>query len=238
MTTPYNLPSNPGPRPPALPDLIYPQRRWQDEDYAQLITRLDCFSDFIVLSKYRAGAVSEQFIVDPAELAAALSGITLSSGLLPRETLFWSKQAGQARLGIYVPPQVWTVSVRDEPEAWRVPLPGLIVVGHGYDYHLWAVTARPTDVTTRLYLAPCPNVHEGVCRGSAPFPLAGPTTMVQAVEAFFGSRFNRDLSNGKSKTYPDCVLDQWRTLHQSQVESYPLADLVETPFTLRRLLDG
>ena len=171
-------------------------------------------------------------------MAATLSGVTLSSGLLPRDSLFWSKKEGQDRLGLYLPPQVWTVSVRDQTLAWRVPLPGLIFIGHGYDYSLWAVTERPTDVNARLYLAPCPNVHQGICRGNAPFPLAAPATMGQAVDAFFSSRFNRDLSNGKSKTHPDCILDQWQALHEAGVEAYPLDDLVDAHVTLGRLINA
>ena len=110
------------------------------------------------------------------------------------------------------------------------------MVGYEYDYTLWAVTDRPTEENAPLYMAPCPNVHpEGVCRGNAPFPRAAPATIWQAVDVFFSSRFNRDLSNAKSKAYPDCVLDQWRVLHETGAERYPLADLVKTNLTLREL---
>jgi hypothetical protein len=86
-------------------------------------------------------------------------------------------------------------------------------------------------------MAPCPNVHpEGICRGNAPFPKAAPATIWQAVDVFFESRFNRDLSNGKSKAYPECILDQWRVLHETEGKTYPLDDLVKTKLTLKDLL--
>jgi hypothetical protein len=217
-------------------DLIYPDLRWGEDEYARLQARLDFFSDFIVLAKIKAGEITERYIVDPTDVTAALAGVNLSSGLLPDNCLFWGKRHGRDHLAVYVPPQTWLVSIRGEPEAWRVPLPGLVMAGFEYDYTLWAVTGRPTAENGPLYMAPCPNVHpEGVCRGSAPFPRAAPGTIWQAVDVFFSSRFNRDLSNAKSKAYPDCVLGQWRALHEAGAESYPLADLVQTTMTLREL---
>jgi len=222
----------------AIPDLIYPAIQWGESDYVRLQARIDCYDDFLMLAKYRQGEVTEQYLVDPAELAAVLAGINLHSGLLPRDCLFWSKLRGYDRLGIYLPPRVWPVTIRDEGQAWRVPLPGLVLTGHEYDYSVWAVKDYPTDENTPLYLAPCPNVHpEGVCRGSAPFPQAGPATIWHAVDIFFSSKFNRDLSNQKSKKYPTCVLDQWRSLHEAGAETYPLDDLVNTNLTLRRLIN-
>lgn len=223
----------------AIPDLIYPHLKWPEDDYARLQGRLDFFSDFIVLSKFWQGQLSEQYVVDPMEVATALAGLDLSSGLLPDNCLFWSKKGGHDRLGVYVPPRVWLVSIRGEEQAWRVPLPGLVFTGHGYDFSLWAVAERPTDRQAPLYLAPCPNVHpEGVCRGNAPFPRASPATLWQAVDVFFHSKFNRDLSNAKSLAYPDCVLEQWRALSQAGAESYPLADLVKTNLSLGSLIDA
>lgn len=245
--TDSRLPGRPNGSPyTGVPDLVYPNLRWGEDEYAALQGRLDMYSDFIVLSKYRAGQATEQYVVDPTELAAAITDLDLNSGLLPRDCLFWGKRHGADRLGVYLPPQVWPVVVRGEPQAhstgsgqaWRVPLPGLIFIGHQYDYALWAVTERPADTGAPLYLAPCPNVsQQGVCRGNAPFPKAGPATIWQAVEVFFGSKFNQDLSNGKSRAYPDNVLNQWRALHLAGADSYPLDDLAPTNFTLRRLLD-
>ncbi len=223
----------------ALPDLVYPDLKWSEGDYARLQARLDMFDDFIVLSKFQQGAAHEQYLVDPTDVAVALGGLNMNSGLLPDNCLFWQRKDGYDGLGVYLPPQLWTVAVRNEPEAWRIPLPGLVFAGRGYDYSVWAVPERPARRDQQLYMAPCPNVGtDGVCRGNAPFPQAATTTIYQAVEAFFGSRFNRDLSNQKSRAYPTCILDQWRALHQAGANSYPLDDLVGTNLTLGRLIDA
>ncbi len=224
----------------ALPDLLYPNIKWGQDDYASLKCRLDLYSDFIVLSKFfPQGEMAEQYIVDPTEVAAVLAGINLNSGLLPERCLFWSKKNGYDRLGVYVPPRIWHVSVRGAEQAWRVPLPSLVFVGCEYDYSLWAVAEAPTGRSVQLSLAPCPNVHpKGVCLDNAPFPRASPATIWQAVDAFFSSKFNRDLSDNKSKAYPGGVLGQWRALHQAGAERYPLEDMVGANLSLGRLIDA
>jgi hypothetical protein len=249
MTTNLTGNSDPSFIPGGVPDLVVPHLKWDESDYASLEGRMDFYGDFIALYKCRNGQITEYYpAIDPDEAAAAIGNVNLTSGLLPRECLFWGKLEGTDRIGIYIPPQVWPVVVRDEPlptsthpaaagQAWRVPLPGLIFVGHSYDYSLWAVTERPAVESAPLYLAPCPNVSlKGVCRGNAPFPKAAPATIWQAVEVFFGSKFNQDLANGKSRSHPGNILDQWRALNQAGAETYPLEDLVLTDITLRRLV--
>jgi hypothetical protein len=219
-----------------VPHLFFPNIEWQESDYAHLQARLDLFSDFVLLSKVRDGQITEKFLVDPLEVTAALSGLEINSGLLPRACLFWGRKEGQDCLGLYLEPQLWPVTIHGERESWQVPLPGLVFVGHGFNYSLWAVNQRPTRLDTALYRAPTPNVHQHVCQGNAPFPQAGPETIWQAVDIFFTSRFNRDLSDGKSRHYPGCVLDHWRALWQAGVEEYPLNDLIPAQQTLKEVI--
>jgi PRTRC genetic system protein B len=227
-----------------LTDMVYPGIRWHEQDYATLHAQLNFYDDFIEMSRFREGQVSRQQIVNPLDVAAALSNLPVTSGVLPPGTLFWERANGRERLGLYLPPQVWVVSVRDEDyldtqgAAWQVPLPGLILVGHHFDYSLWAVKEQPPLTSdTVLYNAPTPNVAaDGVCRGSAPFPSASAATMLQAAEVFFRSRFNHDLSNKKSKKHPERVLDHWYELNEAGATEYPLDDLVpEQHRTLRWL---
>lgn len=217
-----------------LTDMIYPGIRWHEQDYATLHARIDFYDDFLVMTRFRDGELTRQQVVNPIDLAAALSNLNLTSGLLPPGALFWGRANGYERLALYLPPQRWVISVRDQdyPDtagaAWQVPLPGLILVGHRYDYSLWAVKdSPPLTPETPLFLAPTPNVSpEGVCRGSAPFPAAGAATLLPAVDIFFRSRFNHDLSDGKSKKHPQRVLDHWYELNEAGVTEYPVADLV------------
>ncbi len=220
-----------------LTDMVYPGIRWHEQDYATLHARVDFYDDFLVMSRFRDGKTTRQQVVNPLDLTAALSNLTLSSGLLPPGTLFWNRQHGHERLGLYLPPQLWVVAVREQDypdnngQAWQVPMPGLIFVGHHYNYSLWAVKEEPPLAPdTPLFRAPVSNVNdEGVCRGNAPFPEAGSSTLLPAVEVFFSSRFNHDLSNGKSQKHPQRVLDHWYELNEAGATAYPLDDLVAAP---------
>lgn len=215
-----------------LPEEIPP------DDRAKLRLIQFFFQDFIVAQKFDdQGNPQRPFMVDPAQVVVAMAGISLNSGLLPENVLFWGMTDSYPRVGIFIPPQVWTVAVREHQEALKIPLPPLIFIGHRYDYSIWAVEDRPAHLNAPVYVAPCPNTSPaGVCRGNAPFPSADPTTIWQAWDAFMSSRFNQDLAEGKSRACPKNVLDQWVHLHQEGAEVYPLADLLRTNLTVGGLI--
>jgi len=221
---------------PYLP--ILPAINWPEEAYTSLVMRLDLYQDYIVAQKFEKGQGGALFTVDPLDLATALGDLTVSSGLLPENCLFWSRAGGQERLGVYVAPKVWPVSVQGERLTWLVPLPGFVFVGQGKKYSLWAVKERPVG-TTSLFLPPTPNTSGTVCTGNAPFPQASAKTIWQAVDVFFSSGFNNHLANGKSqdKKHKENILTRWRELHEAGAESYPLEDLVSAGRTLSRLME-
>lgn len=224
----------------ALP--VFPQFQWNDRDYASLKARLHLFDDYILLEKFDpAGRAGEMYLVDPLDISTRMMGVTgLVSGLLPPGCLFYGSAGGQEMLAIHVGPRVWPVSVEGEKLTWHVPMPPLVVLGQGTSYHFFAVkeTGWPGP-ETRLYKAPCPNLGQGgVCRGNAPFPVAQVTTILQAVEVFFGSGFNDDLSNNKSLKHPGSVLKQWRELNEAGATVYPPDDLVTANLSLAGLMRG
>ncbi len=222
-----------------ITDLIYPRVQWEEDDYTDLQVRLDLYEHFTLMTDFKEGQPVAQQIVDPMLMASALSQISLTSGLLPANTLFWGKQHNAERLVIYLAPKVYTVSIRDLKIAWQIPLPGMVLVGHEYNYSLYALKTEPTSLNTPLFHAPCPNVHpEGVCRGNAPFPQAQGATIWRAVEIFFSSRFNQDLGQGKSKKYPANILEMWRDLNREEASAYPLDDLIPAHMNLGRLNHG
>ena len=205
-----------------------------ETDYAEYRGSLHLYDDYLTLE--RPGG--EAYCIDPHDVATAFSTLPLGTGLLPEGCLFWGKQAGQERLGLYLAPQVWPVSVQGEQLTWHIPLPGLVFVGHGTNYNLWALKGGWPEADTELYLAPCPNVYgdRGICQGNAPFPEASVATIRQAVEVFFTSGFNGDLSNGKSKKHRDNVLKLWRELDGKK--KYPVKDLVQAGIRLQELANG
>lgn len=226
-----------------LPNLIFPDLTLAPDDYAKLELRLDFYSDFIVASQFENGQQAvPAYVVDPLQLAAALGGINLNSGLMPPDCLFWGMSGGYPRLGLFVSARVWSLPLRHEgkTKTVQVPLPPLIFIGHRYDYAIWAVTERPTSLNAQIFIAPCPNIGliTGVCQGNVTFPQAGNSTIWQAVEIFFSSKFNSDLGQHKSQHYPDNVLEQWLALDQAAARHYPLEDLLPVKnLTMGRLIN-
>lgn len=215
-----------------LPEEIPP------DDRAKLRLLLLFFQDFVVGQKFEdKGKPQQPFMVDPAQVVVTLAGISLNSGLLPENVLFWGMVDSYPRVAIFIPAQVWPVAVRGHQEALKVPLPPLVFIGHRYDYSIWAVEGWPSNLNAPVYIAPCPNTSPaGVCRGNAPFPSADPATIWQAWDAFMSSKFNEDLAEGKSRACPKNILEQWVRLHEEGADVYPREDLIGTNLTVGGLI--
>ncbi|MCP4287849.1 MAG: hypothetical protein GY792_26010, partial [Gammaproteobacteria bacterium] len=106
--------------------------------------------------------------ISPADLAARLNQIPLSTGLLPPNTLFWRQRAGMACIAIYVPPRRWQTSAYERH--YTLPLPGMVFMGFGNQYTVFAVKRKPKSPEAILYHLPVPNVNGNgrVCLGDAP----------------------------------------------------------------------
>lgn len=220
---------------------IVPGVAWNETDYTSLRMTLRLYDDMIVAMKHEAGGPETTFVVDPLELAQRLGGLDVQSGILPRNCLFWQRRSGQERLAVYVPSQVWRMEIAANGKL-EVPLPGLVFIGQGKKYGAWAVVepeGAPVGwlphAGTALYRCPTPNISgDGVCAGSVQFPVAGAGTIWSAVSLFFESRFNNHLSNGKSLSHPECVLELWHEIADSEV--YPVKDLVKVKSNLGGLM--
>lgn len=232
---------------------IYPDIAWNDSAFARLTRRFDLFDDMIVVTDFDAAETPadgtqakgqtprRSFVADPLSIVEVLGKVSINSGLLPDNVLFWQRREGQERIGVWLPPQVWRLRVEPTTRVNRViPLPGLVFVGKGKAYGLWALDSdRRPGLDTALYNAPCPNVSgNGVCAGNVEFPEAGAATIRAAVGAFFESGFNNHLDNGKSKKHPAAILDMWRELHKAKATAYPVEDLVLAHKTLAGVIEG
>src|ERR1700737_4458180 len=154
-------------------------------------------------------------LVDIAEVARGLSaGVSLASGILPGDeagpnTLFWARSSGSTRLGVWVGPRIWRLTLRSlEPggkdRRLRLAFPGLVFV------------CRPDATGAYVFAAGriCPGDHS-----FARDPLKLPAE-------FFLSKFRvtGDTRAGKSRKYPDDVSRLWDEL--TGQETFPCADLV------------
>lgn len=170
--------------------------------------------------------------------ALATGPTDVSSGLLPHNCLFWSRNNGAERLGIYVKPSFWTVKVEDN-ESLTIPFPGFVFIGQGQHYNIYAVKLPPTNLRSVLYNFPASNIDCGkICTGYDVFPIASSTTIWDAIYVFFGNRFGQGHNNGKSVKYTDDIFDRWSQLSATEAEFYPVGDLVASGKTLADIIGG
>jgi len=175
--------------------------------------RLDFYDTAVIMSQWKNDGQVLAYPVAIEDVVSACSNVTLGSGLLPANTLFWQQRANQMTLGIFVPARRWRIQTADR--SYHVPLPPFVFVGSGTSYKIFAVKKRPSTEYDRLYHAPCPNVHTqgDNCQGNTPFPPCSPQNILTALTLFMeGSLFNMDLSQGKCRSHPEDVSKLWDDL--------------------------
>ena len=149
-------------------------------------------------------------------------------GCCHRTSLWWGQgETGQV-VGLWRPPQVWSVALQREafkpPARLRLPMPGLVFVcSPGRPPWVYAALSRPTDPEQHLFRAPAFNVFSDgrVCPGSHRFP----EDVGLIPESFFQSFFSGtgDTRN-RSKKHPDNLIALWEEIDGKT--EYPTDDLV------------
>jgi PRTRC genetic system protein B len=200
--------------------------------------------DHVILTIYPEATLLEKVLEDgsrvihpisPADLAGQLNRIPLSTGLLPHNTLFWRQEAGEEQIAIYVPPRLWQPIAYDR--RYRLSMPGMVFLGQGRQYTVFAVKQKPKSPETPLYHLPAPNVDGNgrICLGQAPFPTAGRKSIYNALKLFMeGSRFNHDNSRQRCVSFPDNTLELWTKLDGQK--RFPLDELVPARKQLKQLM--
>ncbi len=210
------------------------------------------------------GKPNTTYPVRAQDVARAFDIFNASTGILPSDVLFWTQAANHARLGIWLPPAHRALRFETKRvEKLNVPLPGLIFVGQGNQYFIFAAAERPKNFLTALFHAPLPNVNDNglICAGTVKFPICAADTIHDAAKLFFESAFNLDLAQGKflddensdeeegtwydQNEYPT---DRRRTRHKrtllhflrdiQSLDAFPLAQLVPSQVTLQQLAEG
>lgn len=208
-----------------------------DNQSVQPQVRLDFYESAVLMTTFDGDQVTT-YPVSVHDVAQACAGVSLFSGLLPSQTLFWGRQGDKTILGIFVPARRWQVYLADGPN-YHLPMPACIFIGVGNAYYVYAVKERIVQWTTSLWHLPCPNVFgKGrICPGNTPFPDCSAGTIQQALELFLeGSRFNGDLAMGKCRAYPDDVRRLWPEL--AGRPRFPLRQLLPMKATFRDLFAG
>ena len=113
-------------------------------------------------------------LVDIAEVARGLSaGVLLASGILPGDdagpnTLFWARSSGSTRLGVWVGPRIWRLTLRSsdpggKDRRLRLAFPGLVFICRpdASGPYVFAAAKRPRNPEDVLHYCPAPNVFAG-----------------------------------------------------------------------------
>ena len=184
------------------------------------------------------GAVTSHAVA-AEDVAASFTQVKLSSGLLPKDAIFWKQQAQTMTLGIYVPARRWRVhlSLGGEAQQLQLPMPPHLFVGHGQSYSIYAVKKRPTNPFDPLFHLPAPNVGSSgsICQGNTPFPTCSADTIHKALKLFWEqSLFNSHLAGKKSVSHSGDVRQLWQEL--AERKRFPLRELVSMNKRIQSLL--
>jgi len=194
----------------------------------QLKVRLDFYGESVVLSVMDNGAVTTRLVSVHDIAMAMLRQISLTSGLLPPETLWWGTGASGAEVALWRSPRVWPVAIMaalDRPPVrMRLPMPGLIFIcSPGQPPRVFAAKERPKTLNTPIFNAPLYNLFRDgrSCAGSHRYP----GNVGEIPESFFASFFTTTADpRNRSLRYPENLMDLWRELDSKR--RYPLGDLV------------
>ena len=194
----------------------------------KLRMQMEVYEETILLRGFEEGANWVRTVSADAIASAFTQRLGCSSGLLPRETLWWSQgETGQV-VALWRPPKVWPVALQREafkpPARLRLPMPGLVFVcSPGRAPWVYAALNRPADPEQLLFRAPAFNVFRDgrVCPGSHRFP----EEVGLIPESFFQSFFSLtgDIRD-RSKKHPDNLQALWEELDGTT--AYPAEDLV------------
>lgn len=194
----------------------------------ELQVRLDFYGDSIVLYSLEKGVIKTKMVSARDISMALLSEVPLSSGLLPKDALWWKQGKEGTEVALWRRPKVWSAALQLEPfkppRRFKLPMPGLIFIcSLGRPPSVFAVKKRPRDAHQVIYHAPLFNLfHDGrTCAGTHKFPV----DIDEIPESFFASFFTREaMYSGRSKRYPEDLLKLWEELDGKT--RYPLDDLI------------
>ena len=154
--------------------------------------------------------------------------ISISSGMLPPETLWWNQNFHGMTTGLWRPPRVWPVAVQMRPfepaRRLKLPMPGLVFACRpSSPPRVYAAKERPVSEKDNLYRAPAYNVFGdgAVCPGTHSFPDDVNLIPESFFESFFSMTGNPE---NRSKSHPKNLIELWEELDGQ--DEYPLEDLV------------
>jgi PRTRC genetic system protein B len=170
--------------------------------------------------------------IAPSAVRQAFSHEPVDSGWLPAGAVRWGTGSRGDWLAAYRPAARYRLLFAGDGQAGEqrltVPLPGLVFLGVGAHYYLWAIREDEFMPSAELFHAPLPNAgHTGlICFGANPHPKVAGGGFEAAWKTFVESPFSDHHRGGKSRSFPDDVMGQLLRLAGRGAKTYPRADLV------------
>lgn len=205
------------------------------------------FYSFGVMLRKTEGELTQEFPVDPAQIALALAAkVTFDTGLLGGNTLLVRQDGVKKTIVEYRPPQKTGIFLDDAETALRVPLPGLVMIRvtaseKAPQYGVFAVKRRPENLDIPLFHAPIPNVFGSgaICWGTVQRvtddALRG-ASLANDFAMLLGSPFGNHACSGKSRSHPQDIRAKLVALEAQKAKRYPVSDLIPVKKTLAHLL--
>ncbi len=188
-----------------------------------------------LLLEYKDGEAIIRKCISPEAARNAFSSAWIDSDWLPEHVCRYGVGPRGPWLLLRFSPGRYELPLADpistpggaEPHSvLSVPMPGLLFLGYGTHYHIWAYKLWK-HAATKLFKAPLPNVYYdgAICFGNVHSRVANGTTISTTWRLFWQSDFSDHLANGKSDAHPDNILPFLAKLHSTEAQDYPLDDL-------------
>ncbi len=191
--------------------------------------RLDFHDSAVVMYSYGKDTTTRKIVSAMDVVHALASELTYSSGILPKNTIWWANTSDGPCYAIYEEAKVRKLAIQTEankpPRRWTIPVPPCIFVCQpGHAPRVFAVKRRPFRSGDAIYHAPFPNMsNDGrSCGGNNPYP----TEVAKIPESFWISFFTDHGELAKrSKKFPINLIRLWDDLEGKK--EFPLDDLVQ-----------
>lgn len=169
------------------------------------------------------------------QVTRAFRDLQTDTGWIDRRILRYREATDGNAILSFLPAGSRTITVafpNDRVEALTLPLPTLILLGKGKDYYLWAAGTSKVTRSTRLAVAPLPNIGSGkICFGKNEVPETHPSALTTIWKLIFDAPFNGDHSAGRCQTEDD-VRDLLAKLAADKVKKFPTPQLIMSSSTV------
>jgi len=170
-----------------------------------------------------------------AQVTRAFRDLQTDTGWIDRRVLRYRETTDGNAILSYLPAGLRTITVAfpgDRIETLTLPLPTLILLGKGKDYYLWASSTSKVTPSSRLAVAPLPNIGSGkICFAKNEVPETHPSSLQAIWKLIFDAPFNGDHSTGRCQTEND-VRDLLAKLAADKLKKFPATQLIMSSSTV------